>query len=121
LILAFGRDARWRLEDSIAQRAAAGWGGDTYLVYWNPEKLQSAFIMRSTWDTMQDADEYWNALVDYSKARWGKPTNVEGFAQEWLSADEGYVTIRRNGNDIIWLISPDKTTAERMISGIPDF
>ncbi len=121
LILAFGRDAHWRLDDTVAQHASAGWGGDTYLVYWNPEKQQSAFIMRSTWDTMQDADEYWDALVNYSKQRWGKPTNIEGYIQEWLSAEEGYVTIRRNGNDILWLISPDKASAENMVSAISDF
>jgi hypothetical protein len=122
LILAFGRDAHWRLDDAVAQRAAAGWGGDAYLVYWNPEKLQSAFMMRSTWDTMQDADEYWDALVDYCKLRWGKTSNNNvGFTQEWLEAEEGYITIRRNGNDILWLISPDKATAVGMIYAISDF
>jgi hypothetical protein len=121
LIFADGLDTRYQLAKTTAQSAAAGWGGDTYLLYYNSTTNQSAFIMRSQWDTMQDADQYWTALVDYSTARWGKPNQNQNFTVTWLGQTEGVVTIKRNGNDVLWLITPDQTIANSMIANVPNF
>ena len=121
LIFADGLDPKYQLPKSTAQTAAAGWGGDTYLLYYNAASNQSAFIMRSQWDTMLDADQYWNALVDYSQARWGKPNENQNFTVTWLNQAEGVITLKRNGNDVLWLITPDQASAHAMIANVPDF
>jgi hypothetical protein len=121
LIFADGLDAKYQLAKTTAQTAAAGWGGDTYLLYYNTSANQSAFIMRSQWDTMQDADQYWTALVDYSTARWGKPNQNQNNTVTWLGQTEGVITLKRNGNDILWLMTPDQTRANSMIAEVPNF
>jgi hypothetical protein len=109
------------LDKTTAQTAAAGWGGDTYLLYYNATSNQSAFIMRSKWDTMQDADQYWSALVDYSTARWGTQNQNQNFTVTWLGQSEGVITLKRNGNDILWLITPDQSSANSMITNVTNF
>jgi hypothetical protein len=121
LIFADGLDTRYQLTKATAQTAAAGWGGDTYLLYYNATSNQSAFIMRSQWDTMQDADQYWSALVDYSTARWGTPNQNQNFTVTWLGQSEGVITLKRNGNDILWLMTPDQASANAMIANVPNF
>ena len=121
LIFADGLDTRYQLTKTTAQTAAAGWGGDTYLLYYNATSNQSAFIMRSQWDTMQDADQYWSALVDYSTARWGTPNQNQNFTVTWLGQTEGVITLKRNGNDILWLMTPDQASANAMIANVPNF
>ena len=121
LIFADGLDTKYQLDKTTAQTAAAGWGGDTYLLYYNATSNQSAFIMRSQWDTMQDADQYWSALVEYSTARWGTPNQSQQFTVSWLGQTEGVITLKRNGNDILWLITPDQASANSMIADVPNF
>lgn len=121
LIFADGLETKYQLDKTTAQTAAAGWGGDTYLMYYNATSNKSAFIMRSQWDTMLDADQYWNALVDYSTARWGTPNQNQNFTINWLGQTEGLITLKRNGNDILWLITPDQAGANAMIANVPNF
>ena len=110
------------MDDVQAREAAKGWGGDTYLVYWNAELAkQSLFLMRSQWDTVNDANEFWDAMVEYGKARWGTPEINNSNFVHWIELTEGEATITRNGNDILWLISPKGTYVEAIISDIPDF
>jgi hypothetical protein len=122
-ILADGIDSVYRLPDNTAKQASAGWAGDTYLVYWNPDTQQSAFIMRSRWETAQDTDEFWNAMEQYGQERWGTPSQShpsQGGTDrvDWQSTSNGFVTLRRSGQDVIWLIAPDSATADKIMGTI---
>jgi hypothetical protein len=121
LIFADGINPKFQLDKSTAQTAAAGWGGDTYLLYWNENLQKGAFIMRSQWDTMNDADQYWDALVNYATQRWGSPYQKQGYTLSWKDSTNGSITIKRNGNDVLWLIAPDDATTAKLINGVPDF
>jgi hypothetical protein len=121
LIFADGINPGFQLPNSTAQSAAAGWGGDTFLVYHNDTLNQTAFIMRSQWDTMHDADQYWTALVDYSTLRWGTPNQNQEFTKVWSEELEGLINLTRNGNDILWLITPNQAIADSMVQKVQDF
>ena len=114
-ILADGIDPAYRLQDNVAKQAADGWAGDTYLVYWNPDTQQSAFIMRSRWSTLQDTTEFWNAMQQYGQDRWGTPALSQTDRTDWENTTNGFVTLRRSGQEVIWLIAPDAATAENMM------
>jgi len=55
LLLADGVDEAARLPEETAQKAAAGWGGDRYRVYYDPKNDRSALVGQWMWDTPQDA------------------------------------------------------------------
>ena len=58
VLLEYGIDA------PAARQAAAGWGGDAYALYRN-ESGQGLIAMKFRWDTSEDLDEFWTALVDF--------------------------------------------------------
>jgi len=117
LILAHGFEKDIRINDSRALTGSAGWGGDTYLVYENGTTKELAFVMRSTWDTAQDLDEFVKAFTDYSDARWGKSTKT-GATSAWQGQDtyslfyvvDGFAT---------WIMAPNGELAERISTSLP--
>ena len=63
------------LMTALPCRAAEGWGGDAYQVYYNPITNQTVLIIKTTWDTSQDAKEFYDAFKIYGKTRWGSPSS----------------------------------------------
>ena len=62
------------LEDGLVQReaaiAAAGWGGDKYVVYSGPDGSY-ALVHRYEWDSLRDADEFFEGFATFTEARVG--------------------------------------------------
>ena len=54
-----------QLATSVAERAAEGWGGDRYVVYWNEATDGLVMALRLVWDTAEDATEFAAAYPDY--------------------------------------------------------
>lgn len=117
LILAAGQNALGRLDEDTASAAAAGWGGDSYLVYRNDSTQETAFIMSALWDTPGDASEFWSALQAYGMNRWG-PSPVKT-ADRWVwQLDGQYASILNDQGNIIWVIAPDQGIAETLLNNL---
>jgi hypothetical protein len=120
LMLARAEEPETRLEDDRATSAAAGWGGDTYLVYSHTDNPASILIYQSVWDTQQDADEFAEAFVDYGELRFGPaPATPQSGTWIWQSA-EGYVwfSYDRQSGVTRWIIAPDETTARLVLDNL---
>jgi hypothetical protein len=111
LILARGVNANARLDDTTAQAAAAGWGGDEYLVLHNDDTNASAFVMKAVWDTANDASEFASGLEKYANTRFGVAATQQGDTLTW-SYSGGYSSLYLSGDTTIWIITPDSTTAQ---------
>jgi hypothetical protein len=118
LILAYGRDTSFQIDDETAKTAAEGWGGDTYVYYTNTNNDKFAFVWLSQWDTAADADEFYQASLTYGNARWGETTPSDGIAS-WHSTTDGFVTIRQSGDKVLWLMAPSKNLQTSILSSIP--
>jgi hypothetical protein len=110
IILARAADASARLDDTIAQEAAAGWGGDEYLVLHNADANTTAFVMKTQWDSDAEAGEFAEALEDYADARFGVSASRQGETLTWEYTD-GYSSFLYSGDTTIWIIAPDAGTA----------
>lgn len=66
-----------QLERAEANAAAAGWGGDRFHIYHNPDTGEFARLMRLEWDTQTDADEFAAAYEAFGDARY-EAAAVEG-------------------------------------------
>jgi len=115
LILGAGRSANIRLNQDTAKTAAAGWGGDTYLFLINETSNETAFVWLSTWDTQKDSNEFFEASRDYGSARWGDSIESESDLVSWDSAQEGRITMVRNGKYVLWTISQDEMVVDTYI------
>ena len=121
LVLSQGLDEKYRLPDNQARKAAAGWGGDMLTVYSQDTTQDKAMAYRSRWDTPKDADEFWQALQDYGKARWGSPSQSKTGQLVWDKTANGSVLIKRSGQDILWIITPDSATTTQLLNTFTDF
>ena len=84
LVLTAGNQPETRIPDAEARIAAAGWGGDTYVVYQNQSDDSVLFIQKMVMDTDQDAEQYWNTMLDYGKLRWNEPSSVTSSRVDWF-------------------------------------
>ncbi len=118
LMLADGRNSQWKLTDSKAQNAAAGWGGDVCEVYTNQQN-QTVLILRTQWDDANEAKQFATAFQDYAVRRFGsQPQNQTGVLS-WNGKDE-YSLFELNGDQATWVLAPDQAIGSVIWQAIQD-
>lgn len=60
-----------QLDEGDVDTAASGWGGDRYAVYWHEESDDLVLILRTAWDSANDANQFLAAYTHYTDARYG--------------------------------------------------
>lgn len=121
LILAKGSSSQFTMDDEESKMAAAGWGGDTYVYYAPADSSDYLFAWRSTWETSPDMNEFFNLSREYGLARWGSPTDNTSTKVSWDSQTDGIITMRRNANDVLWLMGTSKTVLDEALNLLQDF
>jgi len=121
LILGYGIDPNFRLDTTTGDAAAAGWGGDTYLAYTSTNTSGIVVVWDSTWDTNNDADEFWTASMDYAVRRWGAAQTQTTTSATWQTSDVGIVTMRRTNGEVLWLMTPTSEQQSGILSKIGTF
>jgi hypothetical protein len=112
LILGYGYDPSYRLDQDTASTASTGWGGDSYLIYRNDTTGESALYARTKWDSTRDAIEFWSALQQYGELRWGQADSVSATRVIWQDTSDGCVLVSKDSNDILWIIAPAQSIAD---------
>lgn len=120
LMLAYGADVDAQLEQTVAERAAAGWGGDRYWVYYNDDTDQTVMAARWSWDTMGDATTFGGALADYLHERYGG-NRVETARGQCWEANAQRSCLYRAGLETLWLLGPEAATVEAVLTQFPGF
>jgi hypothetical protein len=111
LILAFGSDEDARLNETEAQTAAEGWGGDAFRVYHNPQTDEIVMVIRYVWDAPNDLEEFAAAFEEYATARFGQPA-ASGSAQiVWVDGDT-HTSLNIDNTSTTWIFAPDEEIAE---------
>jgi hypothetical protein len=118
LILAYGDDPEARLDETTAARAAEGWGGDGYTVFYNDASAQTVLAAHWVWDTPEDAGEFAAAFAGYAEARFG-PGGAQGAATCWNGPE--LHCLYHSGEGTLWLAAPDAATLEAVLTHYPDF
>ena len=105
------------MSDQQAEAAAAGWGGDTYVVAGTDE--QDAVHWVSAWDTEEDASQFTRAWALREAERWGvDPVFVSDTVIEF-HADDAIVRITLDGTTVDYLMAPDQSTLDAIIAAPP--
>ena len=118
LVLADGRDVKFRLPDTDAKDASAGWGGDTYIYYSNTADKQFAFVWDTQWDSSIDSNQFWQASQNYGNDRWGTPQSTTKDRITWQTTSEGLVTMRQSGKHVLWLMAPSAEIQTALFSAL---
>lgn len=88
-------------DDTVAKRAAAGWGGDRYTVYQSRKKA-ALVVQDCIWDTEQDALEWEQAYARTTNNRFKRKAYKRQALQVWNAAPHG-VWMERKGRRVIVL------------------
>ena len=98
-----------------SRRAAAGWGGDRSAVYEGP-KVEVLFVCLSTWDTEDDARDFFDAYVKRTGLRYPEtstPTTRPSTLSRTFHTAEGDVIIELRGARVLIVEgSPDKINSK---------
>jgi hypothetical protein len=108
-----------------SHRAAAGWGGDRYSIYEGP-KGEVLYISLSSWDTENDAREFFDAYVRRTQTRYASAVSIEPAPKaesEVLSrtfrTSQGNVLIERRGMRVLVLEGvPDEAQIKPLLSAL---
>lgn len=103
------------LPSGKARRASAGWDGDRFMLYEHNDSGILFLVWYSTWDTREEAREFFQTYAEVLHKRYNKNDPVKEFqipatqtSQKWHHRDgEAYLEIR--GTDVLFL------------DGLPDF
>ncbi|HMJ26147.1 MAG TPA: hypothetical protein VK475_09975, partial [Pyrinomonadaceae bacterium] len=108
-----------------SRRAAAGWGGDRYAIYEGPQG-KVLFASLSTWDTEDDAREFFDAYVKRTELRYPGAAAIAATASTQSSTTskafrtlEGAVIIELHGNRIVVLEGvPDRANEKSLLKAL---
>jgi hypothetical protein len=85
-----------------ARTAAAGWGGDRYVLFENKVTRATVLIEYTSWDTAADAKEFFDAYSERTEKRYkvSRPTEVSGKPGVYQT-NEGLVSIEMRDRDVV--------------------
>ena len=106
-----------QLTAAAVNRAATGWGGDRYAVYFNPAENALAMALRLVWDTPEDALEFAAAYPDYPAALYDVEAEPQpGGALCWSGEDT--ICFRQAEGESLIARGPDAATALAVLTGM---
>ncbi len=117
LILTRGVNENARLDDNTAQSATAGWGGDNYVVLHNDATGQTAFVMKTVWDSTKDAAQFASAFEKYANTRFEVSASKQGNVSTW-TYDGGVTTLYQSGDTTIWITAPDPAAIQNLTAAV---
>lgn len=118
LLLSHSYQPDWNLSNEDAMAASEGWGGDRYVIFEQKEGEGTVLAYRSEWDTIEDANEFWQYFGRYGQSRWGEPEQERADYLSWNST-EGIVVMAKNEDTVLWLMTPDEAVMEKITSLFP--
>jgi hypothetical protein len=124
LILADSADVSARLEDATAKNAAAGWGGDTYQVYYsepNGNRAERTVLAAHwAWDQPQDASEFEKAMISYLGNRFHGTKLKQPTGSCWETSQQTACLFSKD-TETLWVITPDQATLDKIMALYPNF
>jgi hypothetical protein len=87
-----------------ARAAAGGWGGDRYALYENKGTGALVLAQYTTWDTENDAREFFDAYSERTQKRYklGKLVDVNALPRVY-ETNEGLASIDLRGKDVVMI------------------
>jgi hypothetical protein len=120
LLLAYSADLASQIDIDQAESAAAGWGGDTYLVYYSDELKETVMAARWLWESQGHADEFSRALAEVLEGRY-RGGSVDLSRGSCWEANEEVSCMLKAGREILWLLAPDSARMESLFGAFTGF
>ena len=108
------------VDSTTATKASEGWGGDHYTFY-EDDDTRDLLVLRSTWDTPQDAQEFFDAylLFVHNKSKDSWPVLLNTQDKRWWNASGQSVYLSDQGSDVLIILAPDENTVTSILPEFP--
>lgn len=120
LLLGYAADVQSQIDVSLAEQAAAGWGGDRYTVYIHDESGEVSLIARWVWDTPADATEFARELRSVQNGRFRGEVVELGRGDCWTSLGQVSCVLTTD-RETLWLLTPSSELITRLHVIYPAF
>lgn len=97
-----------------ATKASEGWGGDRQYIISNDE--ETASVWATSWDSEEDADEFFDLLADTEVERLGAEREDVDDDTVTFSTDGWYGEIHRDGEDVTYYLAQSEEAMDTMIA-----
>ena len=106
-----------QLAAAVAERAAEGWGGDRYAVYWNEATGGLVMALRLVWDTAEDATEFAAEYPDYPAGLLGVVAQPQPDGSACWVHGEAICFLQAGAES--WVVrAPDTATAAAVLAAL---
>lgn len=106
-----------QLPAAAVDRAATGWGGDRYAVYWNEADGALVMALRLAWDSPEDALEFAEAYPDYPAGLFDAAAEPQADGSTCWQGTDVICFLQLEGESFI-VRAPDKASATRVMAAI---
>ena len=108
-----------QLPAAAVDRAATGWGGDRYAVYWNEDTRDLVMALQLVWDTPEDAAEFAAAYPDYPAALYDAAAQAQPDGRTCWTGDDVICFLQVEGTSFV-VRAPDGATAAAVLTAMRD-
>lgn len=109
-----------RPEEEAAE-AAAGWGGDTFQMYTNPESGAVVLAVHWNWDTAADREEFFTSFTASQAGRFlSGAIDGPGEGECW-QLQGAFSCVYQNNRDVLWIYTTDEEALETAKSAFGQF
>ena len=103
-----------QIPEEKARRAAAGWGGDQVILAENPNGSAAVFF-DSVWDSPEDAEEFYQAMSAWFKARFPKAARAGETASSFSLTDSGeFHSLRHSENRVSFIVGLSESQSSKL-------
>ncbi len=106
-----------QLTGAAVDRAATGWGGDRYVVYWNEAEDALVMALRLVWDTPADALEFAEAFPAYPAALFAAEGEMQSNGSTCWQGDDVICFLQVEGESLV-VRAPDVATAGTVMGAL---
>lgn len=109
-----------QVEEEVAIEGAAGWDGDAYTL-WINDGDQRVVAGLSQWESPAEATQFFEAFTDYMNLRDPDSRRHEERGVLFWEDQAGLTLLSRQGQQVLILIAPDRSTLDRVRSQFANF
>ena len=110
LILGFGLEENARIDRDRAARAADGWEGDAYAIYYLEQNDSAVMVYKALWQSAAEAEDFASAFREYANARFGNPIREQD-SFLWQAVD-GIHAFYQENSATTWILAPNQEMIE---------
>ena len=121
MILGYNENYLFQLDPITSTLASSGWGGDQIQVYYQNRTNQTLLVAMWEWDTLDDRNEFWDAISEYLNRRYLGRKIQETKDACWTQINDHFSCIYKWQRQTLWIKAPTMSLISQILAEYPDF